>query len=201
MSQQVWKYTSDLPKSLKANVRAQHAWTSRICFPPSVGARISTLLLAPDHRVNINNRVPTLGGKHYFDFKRRCPWPMDMITFASCLTNIVVFMPRQCGLTYRPWGVRSVFLETCEKHRIRNCAAKPLWKLKVLHLLGCSRRLGSISPCPSSPWFAMAVGCSRRLGSVSPRPSSLWLFSTFRKHRAARSTKSNRFRILSIKKF
>ena len=51
------------------HVHAQHAWNSFICFSPSIGARFLTLQASRLSHLNIKKRVPTLGGKHYFNFK------------------------------------------------------------------------------------------------------------------------------------
>ena len=71
-AQKVLENTSDLQYSLNIKVHTYHVWNSLICFPPSMGARFLTFHASSVPLRHIKNRVPMLGGTHYFNFKGRC---------------------------------------------------------------------------------------------------------------------------------
>ena len=120
--------------------------------------------------------------------------------------NSNVFRFPGCRLKWQPWSARNVSLETCDKNRIRDCAAKSLGDDKWLPRLGCSRRLGSTSRCPSSPWPLSTFGSWDRLWQLEwgeTEPS--WrvrfvLRKSIQNTEATRLTKSSNCYIQLIKK-
>ena len=84
--------------------------------------------------------------------------------------NITFFLPVTCCLKWQSWSARSVSLETCDKIRIRNCAAKPLGDGKWLRWLGCSRWLGSFSPhltwAPGSSQLRPPLGATQKYSQI-----------------------------------
>ena len=47
---------------------------------------------------------------------------MQMLFGALCAINITFFEPAQCRLKWPPWSAQRVFVDTCDKIRIRKCA-------------------------------------------------------------------------------
>ena len=64
---------------------------------------------------------------------------MRMLFCAFHTVNIMFSAPVRCRLEWPAWSARRVFVETCDKITIRNCATKPLCDAKWLRWSGCSR--------------------------------------------------------------
>ena len=133
---------------------------------------------------------------------------MRMLFCAFRIINITLFALARCRLKWPSWSARRVFVDTCDKNRIRNCAQAShrlalgwvarsdlvqFLPVQVCRGRNRSWRSASISRCPSLP---------RPLGRMKlwMGRGSLKRCETIENAQAARSTKSSQFDILLLKK-